>query len=173
MARKTLSLITLLVVAVAAVGLTGLGTLTARAQSVDMQVTSSDATSRFVVLGLYKSLVIDVPRDIQDVLVSDLKVVSFVVRSKRRIFINGLAIGHTNVYLFDAAGRPIGGLDITVQPSSPSAEAENYPFPADVVEVYRGGNAFHYSCSPIVCVGGEKADVSQAPSSGSSFSFSF
>ena len=133
--RKTLILIASLMVAVAAVGFAGVVSPPARAQSVDMKVTSSDATSRFVVLGMNKSLVIDVPRDIQDVLVSDLKIVTFIVRSKRRIFVNGLAVGHTNVYLFDAEGRPIGGLDITVQPGSPSAEAENYPFPADVVEV--------------------------------------
>src|SRR5438094_8831249 len=79
-----------------------------------MQFVGSDSTSRFVPLGIGKSVVIDLPRDIKDVLVADPKIANAVVRSTRRAYIIGAAMGQTNVYFFDAEGRQIAGLDIAV-----------------------------------------------------------
>ena len=78
------------------------------------QVVGSDANSRFVPLGVGKSVVIDLPRDIKDVLVADPKIANAVVRSSRRAYIIGAAVGQTNVYFFDAEGNQIGGFDIAV-----------------------------------------------------------
>src|ERR1700680_4822384 len=63
-----------------------------------MQVISSDVTARFMALGVSKSVVIDLPTDIKDVLVTDKGIVDAVVRSKRRAYIIRTALGQTNVY---------------------------------------------------------------------------
>jgi pilus assembly protein CpaC len=90
-----------------------------RAAAVDprapvIQVAASEASSRFVPLGIGKSVVIDLPRDIKDVLVADPKVANAVIRSARRAYMIGVAIGQTNVFFFDAEGRQIAGFDIAV-----------------------------------------------------------
>jgi pilus assembly protein CpaC len=79
-----------------------------------IQLVGSDATSRFVPLGVGKSVVIDLPRDIKDVLVADPTIANAVVRSSRRAYIIGAKVGQTNVYFFDVDGHQIGGLDIAV-----------------------------------------------------------
>src|SRR5262249_57933177 len=75
---------------------------------------ASDQTSHFVPLGVGKSVVIDLPRDIKDVLVADPAIANAVVRSARRAYIIGVKVGQTNVFFFDAEGQQIGGLDIAV-----------------------------------------------------------
>jgi hypothetical protein len=44
---------------------------TNRAPADEMRVSSSDANARFMVLGVSKSVVIDLPTDLRDVLVAD------------------------------------------------------------------------------------------------------
>ncbi|MGE3145557.1 MAG: pilus assembly protein N-terminal domain-containing protein, partial [Pseudorhodoplanes sp.] len=80
-----------------------------------IQVVGSDASSRFVPLGVGKSVVIDLPADIKDVLVADPKIANAVVRSSRRAYIIGAALGQTNVFFFDAEGRQMAGFDIAVK----------------------------------------------------------
>ena len=53
-------------------------------------------------------------RDIKDVLVADPKIANAVVRSSRRAYIIGIAVGQTNVFFFDASGKQIAGFDIAV-----------------------------------------------------------
>ncbi len=79
------------------------------------QATASDATSRFVPLGIGKSVAIDLPTDIKDVLVSDPKIANAVIRSSRRVYIIGVTVGQTNIYFFDADGKQIAGYDIAVK----------------------------------------------------------
>ena len=79
-----------------------------------IQVAASEATSRFVPLGVGKSVAIDLPRDIKDVLVADPKIANAVVRSSRRVYMIGAAIGQTNIFFFDADGKQIAGFDIAV-----------------------------------------------------------
>jgi pilus assembly protein CpaC len=78
------------------------------------EVVGSDSRSQFIPLGVGKSVVIDLPRDIKDVLVADPKIANAVIRSARRAYIIGAAVGQTNIYFFDADGRQIGGYDIAV-----------------------------------------------------------
>jgi len=80
-----------------------------------MHVVASDAASQSIALGMGKSVVVDVPRDIRDVLVADPKIANAVVRSSRRAYIIGAGVGQTNVFFFDAEGRQIGGFDIAVK----------------------------------------------------------
>lgn len=100
--------------------LLAIGALTAPARAADpghvpvIQVAASEATSRFVPLGIGKSVAIDLPADIKDVLVADPKIANAVIRSSRRVYMIGVAIGQTNIFFFDAAGKQIAGFDIAV-----------------------------------------------------------
>ncbi|MBI5265357.1 MAG: type II and III secretion system protein family protein [Bradyrhizobium sp.] len=71
--------------------------------------------ARFLSLGVGKSLVIDLPRDIKDVLVADPKIANAVIRSAQRAYIIGAAVGQTNIVFFDSAGQQIAAYDIAVK----------------------------------------------------------
>ena len=73
-----------------------------------------DKAAQFLPLGVGKSIVVDIPGDIKDVLVADPKIANAVVRTSRRAYIIGVAIGQTNVYFFDSEGRQLMGFDIAV-----------------------------------------------------------
>src|SRR5262249_57969809 len=79
-----------------------------------IRVVGSDAGSRFVQLGIGKSVVIDLPRDVKDVLVAEPKFANAVVRSTGRAYLIGVAVGQTNIYFFDAEARQISGLDVAL-----------------------------------------------------------
>ena len=71
--------------------------------------------ARFLSLGIGKSIVVDLPRDIKDVLVADPKIANAVVRSSQRAYIIGAAVGQTNIVFFDTAGQQIAAYDIAVK----------------------------------------------------------
>ena len=71
--------------------------------------------ARFLSLGIGKSIVIDLPRDIKDVLVADPKIANAVVRSAQRAYIIGATVGQTNIVFFDSAGQQIAAYDIAVK----------------------------------------------------------
>jgi pilus assembly protein CpaC len=71
--------------------------------------------ARFLALGIGKSVVIDLPRDIKDVLVADPKIANAIVRSPQRAYMIGVAVGQTNVVFFDSAGQQIAAYDIAVK----------------------------------------------------------
>jgi pilus assembly protein CpaC len=71
--------------------------------------------ARFLSLGVGKSIVIDLPREIKDVLVADPKIANAVVRSSQRAYIIGATVGQTNIVFFDAQGQQIAAYDIAVK----------------------------------------------------------
>jgi pilus assembly protein CpaC len=79
-----------------------------------IKVVGGEASSQFIPLGIGKSVVIDLPRDVKDVLVADPSFANAVIRSARRAYIIGVKIGQTSVYFFDADGHQIAGFDIAV-----------------------------------------------------------
>jgi len=79
-----------------------------------IKVAASDAVSRFIPLGIGKSVAIDLPADIKDVLVADPTIANAVVRTARRVYLIGVKVGQTNIFFFDAAGKQIAGFDIAV-----------------------------------------------------------
>ena len=83
-------------------------------QTQTIVVAASDFGSRSVALGVGKSVVIDFPRDIKDVLVANPRIANAVIRSSRRAYLIGNEIGQTNVFFFDAEGKQLAGLDIAV-----------------------------------------------------------
>jgi pilus assembly protein CpaC len=78
-------------------------------------VADGQMNARFLALGIGKSVVIDLPRDIKDVLVADPKIATAVVRSAQRAYIIGAAVGQTNIVFFDSAGQQIAAYDIAVK----------------------------------------------------------
>ena len=70
---------------------------------------------RFLALGVGKSVIIDLPRDVKDVLVADPKIANAVIRSPQRAYIIGSAVGQTNVVFFDADGQQIASYDIAIK----------------------------------------------------------
>ena len=70
---------------------------------------------RFLSLGVGKSVVVDLPRDVKDVLVADPKIANAVVRSSQRAYIIGGAVGQTNIVFFDADGQQVASYDIAVK----------------------------------------------------------
>jgi pilus assembly protein CpaC len=77
-------------------------------------VADGQMNARPLSLGIGKSIVIDLPRDIKDVLVADPKIANAVVRSAQRAYIIGAAVGQTNIVFFDAEGQQIAAYDIAV-----------------------------------------------------------
>src|SRR5690349_22921844 len=109
-------LIRVLSLSAAALALTAaLGPAFAAEVDATPSVTGSVPTKiRYLSLGIGKSVVVDLPRDVKDVLVADPKIANAVVRSSQRAYIIGAAIGQTNIVFFDANGQQIAAYDIAV-----------------------------------------------------------
>ena len=78
-------------------------------------IPSPPAKIRFLALGVGKSAIIDLPRDVKDVLVADPKIANAVIRSPQRAYVIGAAVGQTNVVFFDADGQQIAAYDIAIK----------------------------------------------------------
>jgi pilus assembly protein CpaC len=78
-------------------------------------VSSIPVKVRFLALGIGKSVILDLPRDVKDVLVADPKIANAVIRSPQRAYIIGSGVGQTNVVFFDAEGNQIAAYDIAVK----------------------------------------------------------
>ena len=68
-----------------------------------------------VSLGLDKSLVVELPRDVRDVLVANPEVADAIVRTARKIFLIGNQVGQTNVFMFDKAGNTVLSLNLSIE----------------------------------------------------------
>jgi pilus assembly protein CpaC len=85
-------------------------------KTADVAVTDSiPVKTRFVSLGVGKSVVVDLPREAKDVLVADPKIANAVIRSAQRAYIIGAAVGQTNVVFFDADGNQVASYDIAIK----------------------------------------------------------
>ena len=102
-------------------GLAPMGLGTARgADSSHLQIgKGAYGASQPVSLAVNKSLIVDLPTNVGEVIVSQPGVASATMRSKDRAVIQGVSAGDTNIFFLDAAGRTISVLDIEVsQPRS-------------------------------------------------------
>jgi len=102
------------ILAIAAGPLDHARTAELRPEPPSVQVAASEASANFVPLGIGKSVVVDLPADVKDVLVADSTIANAVIRSARRAYLIGVKIGQTSVYFFDAQGRQLAGFDIAV-----------------------------------------------------------
>jgi pilus assembly protein CpaC len=67
-----------------------------------------------ITLGISKSIVIDLPSDVKDVLVADPSIANAVIRTSRRAYLIGSKVGQTSILFFDAEGRQLAGFNIAV-----------------------------------------------------------
>jgi pilus assembly protein CpaC len=116
-AMRTVAARTLLLSAAAALTLAPLLPVFAAESEKDPVTTSAigPVKMRFLSLGIGKSVVVDLPRDVKDVLVADPKIANAVIRSPQRAYVIGAAVGQTNVVFFDGDGQQIASYDIAVK----------------------------------------------------------
>lgn len=86
----------------------------AAAQQSQVQRQQRAGATNTITLGVGKSLPVELPRDARDVIVANPAIANAVVRSARRAFLIGVAVGQTNVFFLDAEGRQIASYDIEV-----------------------------------------------------------
>jgi pilus assembly protein CpaC len=70
--------------------------------------------SRNIEMGVGRSIVVDLPRDAKEVFVANPAVANAVVRSARKIFVIGVAVGHTTIMAMDGEGRQIAALEMQI-----------------------------------------------------------
>jgi len=83
----------------------------ARAQ----EVVRVDSRSGPIRLGVNKSIVVDLGRPAGDVLVSNPEIADAVLRTATRLYIIGVKVGQTNIFVFDQAGREIASFDVLIE----------------------------------------------------------
>ncbi len=74
------------------------------------------ANASTLTLSLNKAAIIDLPADARDVLLSNPEIADAVVRTARRIYVLGRKVGQTNAFFFDATGRQVANIEISVEP---------------------------------------------------------
>lgn len=115
--RLVLALFGLTVVAAAAIS--GIAPDRAAAQSKATSIVRIAAgeklpATRVVKVGLNKSLVVELPQDVRDVLASDPKVLDIVVNSARRAYLIGTGLGQANAFFFGKNGDRILTLEVII-----------------------------------------------------------
>ncbi len=87
------------------------------AQTMDSQITISSASyggSRNLNVELNKSMIVDLPAGVAEVIVSQPSVAAAIMRTRTRAIIQGITGGDTNIFFLDDAGRTIQVLDLRV-----------------------------------------------------------
>lgn len=90
------------------------GAISASAENI-IQVGRAQGQTERIVLGLDKSIVLDLPADANDILVANPEVADAVTRTARRIYLFGKEVGTTNIFVFDRQGRQIVSLDLQIE----------------------------------------------------------
>jgi pilus assembly protein CpaC len=82
-----------------------------------MRVKESDlgSASRQITLGRNKSTLIEMPRELRDVIVSNPELVDAVVQTSNRVYLIGKKVGQANAFFFDTNGEQILTLEIAVE----------------------------------------------------------
>jgi pilus assembly protein CpaC len=71
--------------------------------------------TRQIVIGLDKSMVVELPRDLKDVVVSNPLNLDAVVQTSNRVFLIGKKTGDANVFFFDENGEQVLTLEVRVE----------------------------------------------------------
>ena len=80
-----------------------------------LTITAATAgTNQQISLGLNKSLIVDLPADAREVIVSQPTIASASMRSTRRAVLQGVGVGDTNMIFLDSKGSQIASLAVSV-----------------------------------------------------------
>lgn len=74
--------------------------------------------SREIKLALNKALVVELPRELRDIMVSSPEYMDAVVQSNNRVHLIGKKIGQSNVFFFDTSGEQILTLEVSIDPDT-------------------------------------------------------
>jgi pilus assembly protein CpaC len=77
---------------------------------------SSYGSTHRIEIGLNKSLIVDLPASVGEVIVSQPAVAGAIMRNRQRAIIQGNAAGDTNIFFLDKDGEAIAVLDLSVAP---------------------------------------------------------
>ncbi|WP_375450138.1 type II and III secretion system protein family protein [uncultured Devosia sp.] len=91
-----------------------LGTTGAYAQQQAQMTISDYGRTRSIALETNKSMILDLPADVAEVVVSQPTVAGAIMRTTRRAIIQGILGGNTNILFLDANGQAIAVLDLKV-----------------------------------------------------------
>ncbi len=82
-----------------------------------LKISSSEPLplTRQVTLGLNKSMVVELPREVQDVLVSTPTMMEAVIHSSKRVYLIGMKTGQANAFFFDRDGKQILTLEVSIE----------------------------------------------------------
>lgn len=82
-----------------------------------LRITEQDIlpVHKSVIIGLNKSILIEVPMDVRDVVVSSPKILDAVVHTSRRSYLIGLEAGQANAFFFDKDGNKVLTLEVKVE----------------------------------------------------------
>ncbi len=75
---------------------------------------SDVGNARSISISIGKSLIVDLPREAKDVLITDQKVANAVIRSAKRAYVFGAGVGTTSMFFFDENGQQIAVFDLHV-----------------------------------------------------------
>ena len=78
---------------------------------------------RAIQLGRNKSMLIELPRDLRDVVVSNPEIMDAVVQTSNRVYLIGKKTGQSNAFFFDIRGEQILTLEVTVEHDTGPLEA--------------------------------------------------
>lgn len=95
----------------------------AATQKLRIRPGGSGPQSHHVILGLNKAMIIELPEDARDVLVSNPDIVDAVVRTPRQVYMVGMKSGPANAFFFTAGGRQLLNLEIRVERDMPELKS--------------------------------------------------
>lgn len=95
-------------------GACALGASGAQAQQRAQMSINDYGRTRSVAIETNKSMILDLPADVAEVVVSQPEVAGAIMRTRRRAIIQGVMGGNTNILFLDANGRAIAVLDLKV-----------------------------------------------------------
>ena len=92
--------------------------------------------TQYVEIGVNKSIIIDLPAEAGEVIISQPNVANAIMRTKTRAVIQGMSAGDTNIFFLDPSGAGIAVIEISVaQDSSGLAATINRLLPGSRVQV--------------------------------------
>lgn len=79
--------------------------------------------SRAVQLGRNKSMLVELPRELRDVIVSNPEIMDAVVQSSSRVYLIGKKNGQANAFFFDTSGNQILTLEVLIEHDTAALDA--------------------------------------------------
>jgi len=95
-------------------GVAGAATPAAADDLNHITITRASGINRTISLGVNKSMILDLPADAHEVIVSQPGIASAIMRSKRRAILQGMGVGDTNIFFLDDRGAQIATLSVSV-----------------------------------------------------------